>query len=150
MEWCHRSVQWIAAKKQCPVMEAVNRYNGTLKDNVATDCSCQPDSLLLRLTERYRCNPSRWAQTAADWIRHGQLCLNKDPEWMVHVHLYMGMGYRWYQATEHPCRDASPCKGPSSCHGLKYFREWEWQWTLNPKCKYDHHQWCMQWSPGGK
>ena len=34
-ERCHRSVKWIAASKQCPIMEAVYWYNATTKDNVS-------------------------------------------------------------------------------------------------------------------
>ena len=34
VERYHRSVKWIAARKQCPIMEAVYWYNATPKDNV--------------------------------------------------------------------------------------------------------------------
>ena len=34
MEQCHRSVKRFAARKQCPIMEAVYWYNATPKDNV--------------------------------------------------------------------------------------------------------------------
>ena len=53
--------------------------------------------------------------------------------------------------TERPWRrDAPSCKGPVSRHRLEYLGEWEWQRTLNPKCKEYHHQWSTRWSARGK
>ena len=87
--------------------------------------------------ERYHCTLCRWAQTVADWIWRWWSCLEKDPEWMVHISLYMWAHYRRDHSAECPCRqDALPRKRPLSCHGLKYFGEQEWwKQTLNPKCK---------------
>ena len=48
VERCHRSVKRIAARKQCPIMEAVHWYNATPKDNVS------PLTAPISLIHRYR------------------------------------------------------------------------------------------------
>ena len=130
--------------KQCPIMEAVYRYNVTPKDNVLLlDCFCQPDSSLPSPTERYHCTPSRWAQTAEDRIQCVQSCLDKVP-------LCTWVHYGCDQPTECPCwQDTPPYKGPSSCHGFEYFGEWEWQQTQSVRMIIINdtvipHRWAIQ------
>ena len=54
VEWSHRNIQTIAARKNCPVLEAVYKYNMIPKDNLSS--STLPADVLHRYRNRVRHN----------------------------------------------------------------------------------------------
>ena len=141
VERCHRSVERIAARKQCPIMEADYWYNVTNKDNVL------PLTVLANLIHRYHVWLTGINALPPDKPKQQQMRYDVGN----HVGMKTPNGHYTSPYT-HGCvtgvispQDVLSCKGPASHHRLEYLGEWEW---LNSKPEVQG--WSTQWSPTGK
>ena len=125
MKRCHRSVKRIAARKQCPIMEAVYWYNATPKDNVS------PLTAPINLIHRYRVRLKDVVAPPLDKPEQQQIKYDVGERvWMKTPNGRCTSPYARGRvtgviSTRPHQRDTPSCKGLASRHRPRYLRRRE-------------------------